>query len=390
MAQYKGPAKESQRVMHLQKKREREQEELELRKKKLADELAVTKMDSKFSAHYDAVENDLKTATVGLLTTAQMKSKQELAVKERELILARKNKEHQKQIRNEEREKERKKQKQNQQIKTLSFNMNDDEEEEEEEDDSDTESKKMKFSPSENQKLPDGIKQKGENDDQGTNENSKIEPNEKAEDTSGNGAEYSLKKKRLGKNPDVDTFFLPDVDRDEEENKLREKLKDEWDQRQRKLKDETIEITYSYWDGSGHRKSVNMKKGNTIYQFLQKCLDDLRIDFPELRAITADQMVYVKEDLIIPQTNTFYDFIVTKARGKSGPLFSFDVSDDIRLVNDATVEKEESHAGKVVLRSWYERNKHIFPASRWEPYDPTKSYEKYTYHDRKPPGKDKS
>ena len=390
MAQYKGPAKESQRVMHLQKKREREQEELELRKKKLADELAVTKMDSKFSAHYDAVENDLKTATVGLLTTAQMKSKQELAVKERELILARKNKEHQKQIRNEEREKERKKQKQNQQIKTLSFNMNEDDEEEEEEDDSDTECKKMKFSPSETDKLSDGIKEKGENDDQCTNENSKIELNAKEENTSGNGAEYSLKKKRLGKNPDVDTFFLPDVDRDEEENKLREKLKDEWDQRQRKLKDETIEITYSYWDGSGHRKSVNMKKGNTIYQFLQKCLDDLRIDFPELRAITADQMVYVKEDLIIPQTNTFYDFIVTKARGKSGPLFSFDVSDDIRLVNDATVEKEESHAGKVVLRSWYERNKHIFPASRWEPYDPTKSYEKYTYHDRKPPGKDKS
>ena len=35
MAQYKGPAKESQRVMHLQKKREREQEELELRKTKM-------------------------------------------------------------------------------------------------------------------------------------------------------------------------------------------------------------------------------------------------------------------------------------------------------------------------------------------------------------------
>ena len=99
MAQYKGPAKESQRVMHLQKKREREQEELEIRKKKLADELAVGKMDAKFSAHYDAVENDLKSATVGLLTIAEMKSKQELAVKEREMILARKTKEQQKQIR---------------------------------------------------------------------------------------------------------------------------------------------------------------------------------------------------------------------------------------------------------------------------------------------------
>ena len=38
----------------------------------------------------------------------------------------------------------------------------------------------------------------------------------------------------------------------------------------------------------------------------------------------------------------------------------------------------QSHAGKVVLRSWYERNKHIFPASRWEPYDPEKKWEKYT------------
>ncbi|KAJ4432891.1 hypothetical protein ANN_21530 [Periplaneta americana] len=70
------------------------------------------------------------------------------------------------------------------------------------------------------------------------------------------------------------------------------------------------------------------------------------------------------------------------ARGKSGPLFTFDVHDDVRLVNDASVEKEESHAGKVLLRSWYERNKHIFPASRWEPYDPTKSYDKYTVSDR--------
>lgn len=38
----------------------------------------------------------------------------------------------------------------------------------------------------------------------------------------------------------------------------------------------------------------------------------------------------------------------------------------------------KSHAGKVVLRSWYEKNKHIFPASRWEPYDPEKKWDKYT------------
>lgn len=60
MAQYKGPASESQRVMHLQKKRERHQEEMEFRKKKLAEDLKVDKMDDKFSTHYDDVESNLK------------------------------------------------------------------------------------------------------------------------------------------------------------------------------------------------------------------------------------------------------------------------------------------------------------------------------------------
>lgn len=136
-------------------------------------------------------------------------------------------------------------------------------------------------------------------------------------------------------------------------------------------------------DGSGHRRSVKMKKGSTIYQFLNEALNMLRKEFHEMKTVTADQLMYVKEDLIIPHHYTFYDFIVTKARGKSGPLFSFDVHDDIRLMADATVETNESHAGKVLTRSWYERNRHIFPANRWEHYDINKDYGKYTISDRK-------
>lgn len=36
-------------------------------------------------------------------------------------------------------------------------------------------------------------------------------------------------------------------------------------------------------------------------------------------------MLYIKEDLIIPNSLTFYELIINKARGKSGPLFHFDV-----------------------------------------------------------------
>lgn len=191
-------------------------------------------------------------------------------------------------------------------------------------------------------------------------------------------------KKKIKKNPSVDTSFLPDRDREEQENKLREQLRQEWQAKQAELKDETMNVTYSYWDGSGHRKTVSMKKGHSIYQFLQKCLETCRPEFTELKSVTADQLMYVKEDLILPQHYTFYDFIVTKARGKSGPLFQFDAYDDIRITNDASKETVESHAGKVLLRSWYERNKHIFPASRWEPFDPTKTYgNRYTIKDNK-------
>ena len=114
----------------------------------------------------------------------------------------------------------------------------------------------------------------------------------------------------------MDTSFLPDREREERENRLREELRQEWVAQQAALKDQEITITFSYWDGSGHRRSVTMLKGNSIYQFLQKCLELLRKEFSELKTVMADQLMYVKEDLILPHHYTFYDFIVTKVTSK--------------------------------------------------------------------------
>lgn len=320
MAHYKGAASEAGRAMQLIKKRELQQQETELRKKRIEEDLKVQNIDSKFATHFDAVEMQLKADTVGLVTLDQMKAKQETIVKEREKKLAQKEKEKNKEQLKALEAKEAEKSKQRKQIQTLSFNVEDDEGDEDGEDSSDS-SKQVKWTD-------------------------QVEP----------------AKKKIKKNPNVDTSFLPDRDREETENKMREELRQQWVEKQAALKDEEIEITFSYWDGSGHRRSIVQKKGNSIYQFLQKALEEvLRKEFPELKTVSADQLMYVKEDLILPQHYTFYDFIITKARGKSGPLFQFDVKDDIRMISDATVEKEESHAGKVLLRSWYEKAKHIFP-----------------------------
>lgn len=60
MAHYKGAASEAGRAMQLMKKREQSQQEVELRKKKLEDELKVSNIENKFATHYDAVEQQLK------------------------------------------------------------------------------------------------------------------------------------------------------------------------------------------------------------------------------------------------------------------------------------------------------------------------------------------
>ncbi|KAL7747027.1 hypothetical protein RI367_007640 [Sorochytrium milnesiophthora] len=196
------------------------------------------------------------------------------------------------------------------------------------------------------------------------------DPEEEEEEQQDSRSTAPATKPGLWKNPDVNTSFLPDRKREEEERKERERLKAEWLAQQEVIKQELIDITYSYWDGRGHRNKVTCRKGDTIYQFL----DAVRKQWPELRSVPVENLVYVKEDLLIPHHYTFYDFIINRVRGKSGPIFEFDVKDDVRLLHDASSETTESHAGKVCERSWYERNKHIFPASRWETFDPDKEY----------------
>ncbi|KAK1304160.1 Protein XAP5 CIRCADIAN TIMEKEEPER [Acorus calamus] len=199
------------------------------------------------------------------------------------------------------------------------------------------------------------------------------------EEGSGNESSKFINGK-LGKDPTVETSFLPDSEREAEEQAERERLARQWQREQEQIRNEPLEITYSYWDGTGHRRVIQVRKGDTIGEFLRAVQQQLAPEFREIRTTSVENLLYVKEDLIIPHQHSFYELIINKARGKSGPLFHFDVHEDVRTIADATIEKDESHAGKVVERHWYEKNKHIFPASRWEIYDQTKKWERYTIH----------
>ncbi|KAF2074474.1 hypothetical protein CYY_004219 [Polysphondylium violaceum] len=330
MAEYKGNNADGAKIRMLEKQRENEIKEREKRKEKLKEDLkkaSVISINDKFQSVEDANATSTQFKSVGLVSVNDLKNN----IKTQTAIDLEKKKRPLNQ--------DSAKNKKPKVIKsTLSFNLDDEEEEEQ-------------------------------------NDNNKL----KGDDNSNNTEKQQEKKSKFfGKDPTVNTEFLPDVEREELEKLERERLTKEWNDEQERIKSEVIEITYSYWDGSGHRRSLTCTKGTTIEKFL----DQARKEFKELRGVGVDHLLFIKEDIIIPQTYSFYDLIISKARGKSGPLFKFDVHEDIRLVSDATVEKDESHAAKMVEKGWYERNKHIFPASRWEVYDPTINRDKYTISDK--------
>lgn len=180
---------------------------------------------------------------------------------------------------------------------------------------------------------------------------------------------------RLGKDPSVQTDFLPDRDKEMEEEERRRKLEEEYKKAQDAIRAEPLVVTYSYFNGSGHRRRVTIRKGDTVLQFL-KCVHAQLVgdSFREIKSSSSSDLMYIKEDVILPHAMTFYELITKKAQGKSGPLFRFDVQEHVTAAADCRVPRMDSHAGKVVERHWYANNKHIHPFNKWEPFDPKKHY----------------
>ena len=272
MTFYQGNSKEAARALQLQKRRLQQQEDIELKKKKLEEENKMTSIDNKFMKNYDAVEHLLKTDTIGLVTLEDMKKKRELITQQREKQLARERKAQLE----EEIARREKKQTQKSQIQKLSFAEDLDEEEE---NDDDEEEKKTEKTKDEESGEKDDIDQQVTNekqdetseevaaaaaettdkDKEDVHEEGQADKEEKTaenEDSRALVASHKLFKKRFGKNPNVDTSFLPDKEREIEEDLFREKLRKEWVEAQEKLKNEDMEIVFSYWDGSGNKINI--------------------------------------------------------------------------------------------------------------------------------------
>ena len=161
----------------------------------------------------------MQSSTIGLVTLNEMKAKQDTVIKQREQKIAQKKAEKEQKKQEELEAKRRQAELQKKQIKSLSFF--DDEQDEEDEDEEEKHKEKDKNEHEEKDKKNE------ENEAASQSDDSKVDSCKSDPDSSQDRMDEqpARKKKKIGKNPDVDTSFLPDRDREEEENRLREKLR---------------------------------------------------------------------------------------------------------------------------------------------------------------------
>ncbi|UNI20492.1 hypothetical protein JDV02_006572 [Purpureocillium takamizusanense] len=190
----------------------------------------------------------------------------------------------------------------------------------------------------------------------------------------------------------------------------RETLRREFVQVQEAVKATEIAIPFVFYDGINTPGGmVRMRKSDFIWVFLDKSrkvgaelgVGDQSTPRKSWARVGVDDLMLVRDTVIIPHHYDFYFFVMNKSIGPGGHrLFGYrneappvpetpdagtDSVDANRLVLKAskaaapdikTLEgaTDDPTRTKVVDRRWYLRNKHIYPASTWQEFDPEKDY----------------
>ncbi|KFH45199.1 hypothetical protein ACRE_040450 [Hapsidospora chrysogenum ATCC 11550] len=190
----------------------------------------------------------------------------------------------------------------------------------------------------------------------------------------------------------------------------REALRREFLAIQAAVKATEIAIPFVFYDGANiPGGTVRVKKGDFVWVFLDKSrkvgaelgVGENANAVRMWARVGVDDLMLVRGTLIIPHHYEFYYFLVNKTLGPGGHrVFSYSAeapanSTTVTTVPDEGPKTAASRAAalkalpdintlegarddptltKVVDRRWYKKNKHIYPASTWQEFDPEKDY----------------
>ncbi|KAK4205041.1 XAP5, circadian clock regulator-domain-containing protein [Triangularia verruculosa] len=176
------------------------------------------------------------------------------------------------------------------------------------------------------------------------------------------------------------------------------------------VKQTEIAIPFVFYDGTNIPGGiVRVKKGDHIWLFLDKGRKvgaelgvggdknaNARRDWAR---VGVDDLMLVRGGVIIPHHYEFYFFLMNKTVGPGGKrLFEYSAEAPLPTgdgaaaaaggvvragANIRTLEGagDDPTWTKVVDRRWYQRNKHIYPASVWQEFDPDVDYSKEIQRD---------
>ncbi|KAI9660277.1 MAG: hypothetical protein M1831_003585 [Alyxoria varia] len=198
------------------------------------------------------------------------------------------------------------------------------------------------------------------------------------------------------------------------EAQTRSQLRREFMIIQEALKSTEILIPFVFYDGTNIPGGFcKVKKGDHIWFFLDKARKvgaQMGVggdrSKKEWARVGVDDLMLVRGEIIIPHHYDIYYFIINGVQGFEGDLFDFSAQPSQRAIASIKKnledtdsfdpltnpgQKDKPHSSrdsgsegadqdpaitKVVDRRWYERNKHIYPASMWQEFEPGTDYKK--------------
>lgn len=208
------------------------------------------------------------------------------------------------------------------------------------------------------------------------------------------------------------------------EAQTRESLRKEFLSLQDAVKATEISIPFVFYDGTNIPGGVcKVKKGDYIWVFLDRSrkvgaelgVGEKGNSRREWARVGVDDLMLVRGSIIVPHHYDLYYFIINHTLGPNNRiLFDYSSEPPVSSTNSRTSTPEPASLDnynplsrpsknklgqepaekvnlegsdddptftKVVDRRWYERNKHIFPASVWQEFDPEKDYQKEVKRD---------
>jgi protein FAM50 len=154
-------------------------------------------------------------------------------------------------------------------------------------------------------------------------------------------------------------------------------------------------LKYSYFDGSGTKRSIIVKKGDSVKDVIQKCLKRLVKTHDKLTGAVADTFMMIKADFILPNHILLMDYLALQINDgscdcggkqqcqkcifepKEIDVNIHDLQDPEQLSDLESVKPDkrdkitidEGPICKIIERRVYEDNRYIFPYYNWKAFE---------------------